>query len=67
MGEDISFHATSKPRLRAGDHGFVCVTAKIRGENRNSGAWFEIGLEGDFAGLENFESAAPVGVAREFQ
>src|SRR6266566_925263 len=25
------------------------------------------GLEGDFAGLENFESAAPVGVAGEFQ
>ncbi len=31
-----------------------------------SGDWFESGLERHFAGLENFESAAPVGVAREF-
>src|SRR5882762_3224242 len=50
-----------------GDFNFVCVTVRIRQGKRASGAWFEIGLEGDFAGLENFENAAPVGVAREFQ
>jgi hypothetical protein len=29
--------------------------------------WIENGIEGDFAGLEDFESAGPVGVAGEFQ
>ena len=38
-----------------------------RAQEFASGDWFESGLEGDFAGLENFESAAPVGVAWEFQ
>ena len=38
-----------------------------RAQECASGDWFESGLEGDFAGLENFESAAPVGVAGEFQ
>lgn len=38
-----------------------------RAQEFASGDWFESGLERHFAGLENFESAAPVGVAREFQ
>src|ERR1700682_6822983 len=38
-----------------------------RAQEFASGDWFESGLEGGFAGLENFESAAPVGVAGEFQ
>ena len=38
-----------------------------RAQEFASGDWFESGLEGDSAGLEDFESAAPVGVAGEFQ
>ena len=38
-----------------------------RAQELTSGDWFESGLERHFAGLENFESAAPVGVAGEFQ
>jgi len=37
-----------------------------RAQEFASGDWFESGLERHFAGLESFESAAPVGVAREF-
>ncbi len=38
-----------------------------RAQELTSGIWFESGLERHFAGLENFESAAPVGVAGQFQ
>jgi hypothetical protein len=38
-----------------------------RAQELASGDWFESGLERHFAGLENFESAAPVDMAGEFQ
>jgi hypothetical protein len=38
-----------------------------RAQECASGDWFESCLERLFAGLENFESAAPVGAAGEFQ
>jgi hypothetical protein len=32
-----------------------------------SRAWFENGLEGSFAGLQDFQGAPPLGMAGEFQ
>jgi hypothetical protein len=61
--------AVEEEKRDGGDRrqGNLAARVNDRAQELASGDWFESGLERHSAGLENFESAAPVGVAREFQ
>jgi hypothetical protein len=61
-GEEEKYHGEDRLVRKSSER-----RVNDRAQEFASGDWFESSLEGDFAGLENFESAAAVGVAGEFQ